>query len=266
MLRHPSLCNGIITAIPSTALQCNLLHGWDLGLFVHQQTCKQLIHHIRTKGILSASWSALKQQMPSLPRELTVEGQGVHITTHFWHQHELKVTSWSTALSAKAEGPQQDNREFWIIIENSVLKSMLLDYIDVDISFIYKAQLKNWPLHRSQVSVSLWSSQPSMPELKIANMQEKYPLLKCSGAHLQSVFSIRQNNTQSPKRLSMNCQLRACSQSTVMPASYQLSLHNISPHHWLPPPPPPPYHKPQPPPLCSAGTELSRWIFGAGSR
>lgn len=194
-----------------------------------------------------------------------MEEQGVHITTHFWHQHEIKVTSWSTALPAKAVGPQQDNREFWIIIENSVLKSMLLDYIDVDVSFIYKAQLKNWPLHRSQVSFSLRSSQLSVPELKIANMQEKHPLLRCSGAHLQSVFSIRQNNTQSPKRLSVNCQLRVGSQSTVIPASYQLSLHNTS-AFTIDSAISPPCHKPQPPPLCSAEAELSRWVCEAESR
>lgn len=96
-----------------------------------------------------------------------------HHNSLLTQQHELKVISWSIALPAKAVGLQRDNREFWIIIENSVLKSMRLDYIDVDISFIYKAQLKNWPLHRSQVSVSLWSSQLSMPELNIANMQKK---------------------------------------------------------------------------------------------
>lgn len=142
---------------------------------------------------------------------------------------------------------------------------MLLDYIDVDVSFIYKAQLKNWPLHRSQVSFSLRSSQMSMPELKIANMQEKHPLLMCSGAHLQSVFSIRQNNTQSPKRLSVNCQLRVGSQSTVIPASYQLSLHNTS-AFTIDSAISPPCHKPQPPPLCSAEAELSRWVCEAESR
>lgn len=157
-----------------------------------------------------------------------------HHNSLLTQQHELKVISRSIALPAKAVGLQRDNREFWIIIENSVLKSMRLDYIDVDISFIYKAQLKNWPLHRSQVSVSLWSSQLSMPELNIANMQKKkYPLLKCSAAHLQSLFSIRQNNTQPLKRLSMKCQLRVGSQSTLMPASYQLPPEHISPHHWL---------------------------------
>lgn len=89
---------------------------------------------------------------------------------------------------------KQDNREFWIIIDDSMLKSMLLDYIDVDISFIYETQLKiEWSADlKCQYHYQVLSCQHL--NWKLWLRKQKYPLQKCSGIHLQSVFSIRQNN------------------------------------------------------------------------
>lgn len=72
-----------------------------------------------------------------------------------------------------------------------MLKSILLDYIDVDISFIYETQLK----------IELSAGLKCQYHYHILSCQhlnwkwwlckQKYPLQKCSGA-----FSIRQNNAR----------------------------------------------------------------------
>lgn len=80
-----------------------------------------------------------------------------------------------------------------------MLKSMVLDYIDVDISFIYKTQLKielsvnlkcRYHYHVRGCQCLSW---------KLWICKQKYPLRKRSGLHLQSLFPIRQNNTWSIK-------------------------------------------------------------------
>lgn len=153
-----------------------------------------------------------------------------------------------------------------------MLKSILLDYIDVDISFIYETQLK----------IELSADLKCQYHYHILSCQhlnwkwwlckQKYPLQKCSGA-----FSIRQNNARcvrSHTPVSKNAFVKpgqltlvsghsqwswsagSCSpfqQDGSALASYQFfqefrlspSIMNLG--HCL----------------C-AKPELSRWIFGAG--